>query len=148
MLWSSSSSIQSGGTPAPWAAARRWCSSGTSPAATPAASRTSAAVAGSRGPAPPLRDTPWLILLLPPARSPILLLLQPPIYAQLTDRLAPCVHHGPGRERHGSWPQPQLLQHGRHPQRRRHGMPVADLDGHPQSVPRQQRAVDTLGTDP
>src|SRR2546430_8926522 len=24
MLWSSSSSIQSGGTPAPWAAARRW----------------------------------------------------------------------------------------------------------------------------
>src|SRR5256885_9895386 len=147
MLWSSSSSIHRGGTPAPWAAAMRCCSSGTSPAATAAANRTSAAVAGSSGPAPPLRDTPWPILLLPPAGSPILLLLQPPIYAQLTDPLAARVHHRPGAERHRSPPQPQLLQHGRHRQRRRDGMPVADLDGHPQSLPRQQRAVDALGPD-
>src|SRR5207302_4195844 len=146
-LWSSSSSIQSGGTPARWAAARRWCSSGTSPPATAAANRTSAAVAGSSNPAPPLRETPWLILRILPARSPILLLLQPPIYAQLTHGLAACVHHGPGGERHGSRPQSQLLQHGRHRQRRRRGMPVADLDGYPQSVPWQQRAVDALGTD-
>src|SRR2546421_12089029 len=146
MLWSSNSSIHSGGTPAAWAAARRCCSSGTSPAATAAANRTSAAVAGSRGPAP-LRDAPWLILLVPPAGSPILLLLQPPIYAQLTDGLAARVHHGPGGERHRSRPQPQLLQHGRHRQRRRDGMSVADLDGHPQSLPRQQRAVDALGPD-
>src|SRR2546421_5589769 len=147
MLWSSNPSIHSGGTPAAWAAARRCCSSGASPAATAAANRTSAAVAGSRGPAPPLGDAPWLILLVPPAGSPILLLLQPPIYAQLTDRLAARVHHGPGGERHRSRPQPQLLQHGRHRQRRRDGMPVADLDGHPQSLPRQQRAVDALGPD-
>src|SRR5205823_3230079 len=138
MLWSSNSSIHSGGTPAAWAAARRCCSSGTSPAATAAANRTSAAVARSRGPAPPLRDAPWLILLVPPAGSPILLLLQPPIYAQLTDGLAPAVHTGPAGERHGSRPQTQLLQDGRQRQRRRDGMPIAHPDGHPHSAPRQR----------
>src|SRR5436305_12743428 len=118
MLWSSNSSIHSGGTPAAWAAARRCCSSGTSPAATAAANRTSAAVAGSRGPAPPLRDAPWLILLLPPAGSPILLLLQPPIYAKLTDRLAVRVTHGPGGKRLGPRPHSLLFPLGRNTPRR------------------------------
>src|SRR5437588_10508167 len=138
MLCSSSSSIHRGGTPACRAAAKRSWSSGTWPAATAAANRTSAAVAGSRG---------SVILLLPRAGPSILLLLEPPIYAQLADGLAARVHHGPGGERHRSWPEPELLQHGGHRERRRHGMAVGDLDGHPQSVPRQHRAVDALRTD-
>src|SRR5256886_16214083 len=124
MLWSSSSSIHRDDTPAPWAAASRSCSSDTSPAATAAASRTSAAVAGSSG--------PWLILRLPHAGSSIFLLLEPPIYAQLADGLAPGVEQGPGGERRRSRPQPQLLQHGRQRERRRQGMPVGHLDGHAQ----------------
>src|SRR5207244_7286549 len=131
MLWSSSSSIHRGGTSAPRAATRRSWSSGTSPAATAAANRTSAAVAGSSGPAAPARATPWLILRLPRAASSILLLLQPPIYAQLADGLAARIQHGPGGERLRSRPQPELFQHGRQRERRRHGMPVGDLDGHP-----------------
>src|SRR2546429_9934209 len=114
MLWSSSSSIQRDDTPAPGAAASRSWSSDTSPSATAAASRTSAAVAGSSG--------PWLILLFPHAGSSILLLLEPPIYAQLADRLAPCVDQGPPGERRRSRPQPQLPHHGRPRDGRRHAM--------------------------
>src|SRR2546430_2928206 len=138
MLCSSSSSIHKGGTPARRAAAKRSWSSGRWPSATAAANRTSAAVAASRG---------SLILLLPRAGSSILLLLEPPIYAQLAHGLAARVHHGPGGERHRSRPEPQLLQHGGHRERRCHGMAVGDLYGQPTSVPRQHRAGDPLGTD-
>src|SRR5437879_8989330 len=147
MLWSSSSSIHRGGTSVPRAATRRSWSSGTSPSATAAANRTSAAVAGSSGPAAPARATPWLILRLPRAASSILLLLQPPIYAQRADGLAARIQHGSGGERLRSRPQPELFQHGRQRERRRHGMPVGDLDGHPPSPARQHRAVHALGAD-
>src|SRR2546429_9537784 len=101
MLWSSSSSIHRDDTPAPWAAASRSWSSDTSPSATAAASRTSAAVAGPSG--------PWLILLLPHAGSSIFLLLEPPIYAQLADRLAPGFDQRPRGERRPCRPPAQLL---------------------------------------
>src|SRR5205085_5564502 len=135
MLCSGSSSIHRGATAACRAAAKRSWSSGTWPAATAAANRTSAAVAGSRG---------SVILLLPGAGPSILLLLEPPIYAQLADGLAARVHHGPGGERHRSWPEPELLQHGRHRECRRHGLAVSGLDDTPHYDLRPHHSGDAL----
>src|SRR5437588_12020700 len=126
MLCRGSSSIHEGGTPACPAAAKRSWSSGRWPSATAAANRTSAAVAASRG---------SLILLLPRPGSSILLLLEPPIYAQLAHGLAARVHHGPGGERHRSRPEPQLPQHGGHRECRCHGLAVGALEGHAQTLP-------------
>src|SRR6266571_2640967 len=136
MLWSSSSSIHSGGTPASRVAASRALSSGIFPSAIAAATRTNAAVFASSGGADAA-----LIVLLPAPCSPILSLLQSPFNAQLAHRLPPRVYVGPGDERRRPRPQPQLLQHRRQRQRRGDPVPVGDLERHPQSLLQQHRAV-------
>src|SRR6266568_404766 len=113
MLWSSSSSIHSDGTPASCAAASRTLRSGIFPSAIAAATRTRAAVFGSSAGA-----ALALIVPLPSPLSPILSFRQSPIYPQLSDGLPPRIHVGPGDERRRPRPQPQLLEHRRQRQRR------------------------------
>src|SRR5213594_848932 len=142
MLCSNSSSIHSPGTRASRAAANRASSSGAFPRATAAATRTSAAVwASSTG---GLRS---LILLVPRPSSPILSLLQSSFYTQLPHRLAAGVHAGSRGERGRTGPEAQLLEHGRHGERRGDRVPVGHLERDADPVLGEQGAIHALGAD-
>src|SRR5439155_19115429 len=123
MLCSNSSSIHSPGTRASRAAANRALSSGAFPRATAAATRTSAAVWGSS-----TEGLLSLILLVPRPSSPILSLLQSSFYTQLPHRLAAGVHARSRGERGRTGPEAQLLEHGRHSERRGDRVPISHLE--------------------
>src|SRR2546429_9637302 len=142
MLCSNSSSIHSPGTRASRAAANRALSSGAFPRATAAATRTSAAVwASSAG---GLRS---VILLVPRPSSPILSLLQSSFYTHPPRRLAAGVHVGSRGERGRTGPEAQLLEHGRHGERRGDRVPISHLERDAEPFLGEQGAIHALGAD-
>src|SRR5947208_55471 len=133
-LCSSSSSTHSVGTLAARATVIRSRSSASSPWAIAVATRINAMVCGSS-------------ILIPHPPSPIISFLQPPIYPQLADFVAPRIDVVPHHQRLRLRLHPQLGQHCRHRQRRRRAVAVLDLEGDAESLRHEQRAVHSLGPD-
>src|SRR6266699_1869079 len=142
MLCSNNSSIHSPGTRASRAAASRALSSGGFPRATAAATRTNAAVWASSAEA-----VPSLILLVSPASSPILSLLQSSIYPQLPHRLAAGIHVGSSGERGRTGPETQRFERSGHGKRRGHCVSIDDFERDAEPLLREQGAIHALGTD-
>src|SRR6266513_5503113 len=142
MLCNNNSSIHSPGTRASRAAASRAFSSGGFPRATAAATRTSAAVRTSCAEA-----VPSLILLVSPASSPILSLLQSSIYPQLPHRLAAGVHVGSSGERGRTGPETQRFERSGHGKRRGNRVSIDDFQRDAEPLLGEQGAIHALGTD-
>src|SRR5205809_661049 len=133
-LCKSSSSTHSGGTWAARATVMRSRSCASSPLAIAMATRTKATVLASNVP-------------FPAPGSLILLLLQSPIYPQLSHLVAPGIDVGPHSERFRLRLDPQVGQHCRNRQRRGGAVAVFDLERDPQPLGHDQRAVHALGAD-
>src|SRR5882762_10231815 len=142
MLCSNSSSIQIPGTRASRAAANRAWSSGGLPRARAAATRTSAAVGASS-----TRPAPSAIVRRPAPLSFIFSLLQSSIYPQLPHGLAARVHVGSSRERGGTGPETQLLEHRRHGERRGECVSIGHLERDAEPFLGEKGAIHAFGAD-